>query len=102
MGKINIRRTLILLGVFILGGVSYHLVTISSVGKVLGNDTINNAVNQPTTSVTTNNKVELKKNKGSLVFEPSTQQNLSQCDSVLKAFIDSISVKQFRRIKKAS
>ncbi|UOY07728.1 hypothetical protein L0P88_04055 [Muricauda sp. SCSIO 64092] len=98
MGKISIRRTGILVGIFVLGVGTGYLLTNASRNSVLKNDTINNAVNKPTTAVTTNNKVELKKNKGSLVFAPTTKQ--SYCDSLLQVFIDTTSIRQFRKEKK--
>ena len=98
MGKISIRRTVILLVIFALGVGTGHLLTNTSRNSVLKNDTIKEGMNKPTTAVTTNNKVELKKNKGSLVFAPTTEQ--SYCDSILQVFIDATSVRQFRKQKR--
>ena len=98
MGRINIRRTLIVVALFLLGFMVGKWSNMDTVNKVLKNETIKEELTKPTTAVTTNNKVELKKNKGSLVFAPTTNQ--SHCDSVLQIFIDTTSIKEFRKEKK--
>ena len=85
---------------FVIGAKSGHNITWLTTEKTLNSKTVSEAVNKPTTAVTTNNKVEVKKNKGALIFEPSTQQSFNQCDSLLKLFIDTTSVRDFRRQKR--
>lgn len=92
-------KALIVLSIgFILGTNFGHRISWLSFEKVLDSESVSTAINKPTTSVTTNNKVELKKNKGNLIFSPETQQ--SYCDSVLQVFIDTTSVREFRRKKR--
>ncbi|BFP39481.1 hypothetical protein FGF1_03260 [Flavobacteriaceae bacterium GF1] len=83
---------------FVLGAKSGHNITWLTTEKTLNSKTVSDAVNKPTTAVTTNNKVELKKNKGNLVFAPTTEQ--SYCDSLLQVFIDTTSVREFRKQKR--
>ena len=96
-------KALLILAIGLIVGVGLganfgHKISWLSFEKTLNSTTISEAVNKPTTAVTTNNKVELKKNKGSLIFSPTTEQ--SYCDSLIQVFIDTTSVREFRKQKR--
>lgn len=115
--KINIRRTLILLGIFLIGifiGEQLgHRGTWRTVEKTLNTKSVNEAINKPTQSTTTNNKVEIKdlkiKKSDSIKFQfdPITTQKPTQiitqdsCDYYHK-LIQNLRPGQLSRLKNKS
>lgn len=93
-GKINIRRTLILLGIYFLGVVTGIPITTKIIFGTLNTESISKALNKPTQTTTTNNSVDVKKLKVkdsdsvTFGFKPITTQEPTQiitskpCDSI--------------------
>jgi len=106
-------KALFILGIgFVVGvgvGVKYgHSITWLTAQKTLNTNAVNDALNKPTTSNNTTNTVNVdpKKQKGEVKidFNAETDQEattaLVDCETYLQKFIDTTTVKQFKKKKK--
>lgn len=109
IGKINIRRTLILLSVLLIGVFIGHKLTLSTSGKTLSNltPTLDKAIDKTTIENTIENKINIGKVKKSdsiiIRLDPLNNQkplNIISKDSDCDELIKALSKGEKKRLKK--